>query len=74
MNKKVSMNNSIEESFPPLQHPSKNSQHNQSVSYQNLNLSVNGSCRDDQVHDLMSSIQNKLSMLVCEDSYEGEDF
>ena len=25
----------------------------------------NASFRDDQVHDLMSSIQNKLSMLVC---------
>ncbi len=24
--------------------------------------------KDDQVHDLMKSIENKLSMLACEDS------
>ena len=45
---------------------------NNSMSAQAANLSAM-SFRDDQVHDLMSSIQNKLSMLVCEDSLE-EDF
>ena len=46
--------------------------HNHNSSFQHNNNSL--SFRDDQVQDLMSSIQNKLSMLVCEDSCDASDF